>query len=668
MVGKRRTVRFLAGIFFVVHAFTVSAEPDRPILKKIVFFSKGKINRKALKENMNQKESGLFRKEFFHREYKNADSLSILRTLQDEGFTRAVIDSIRFDTADRGKIVESIYLTEGPRTVMKDILFVGRDKISAFELKSAMYQEERRWLDALLFRKKGFNPEYIKLDSASLLATYQNRGFLDASIDSIRIREKKNNHIVEEIYISERTRYKISAIRIEGNRFFKTEDLRAEMEIRKDDYFNMIKINNSQMAIAQEYSNMGFLDARLEFRYTKEPQHTVRLEFIITEKERLRIHSVVIEGNTKIKTKHIRNAFHVENGDWIYYNRFLRGQKMLYETGLFNSVSLMFDSTARADRRKVRIQVREQKPHSFEVGGGYATHDGLRTSAGLNIGSIRRSVSNLNLAGQYNNNSEDQALRAETRYTIPWIRKSRFGWNLGLGGIWGKQDSTASKIETGVFRPLGDYSKFDMSYRFSFGNLDSSDASTYNGAIKPSFIIDTRNDLFQPRKGNVFIIHSMFAAPYTFSEYNYIKAVAEYRHYLSRSLSRVYAGRIKFGLIKPITTAPVSEYFHEGGDQSVRGFDRDSLAANQGSAGAVISNVEIRQRLFRSFGLATFADVGMISAHSGLTDFQNYAGAGIGLRYIFSLGVIRLDTAVPIVDPAGNKKNMKFYFAIGHCF
>jgi translocation and assembly module TamA len=77
--------------------------------------------------------------------------------------------------------------------------------------------------------------------------------------------------------------------------------------------------------------------------------------------------------------------------------------------------------------------------------------------------------------------------------------------------------------------------------------------------------------------------------------------------------------------------------------------------------------VEYRQRLFKSFGLAAFADAGQVGSNSMPFTGTLRVGAGGGVRYYTPIGPVRLDVAVPL-NRAPRGDSWDLYIGLGETF
>jgi translocation and assembly module TamA len=118
---------------------------------------------------------------------------------------------------------------------------------------------------------------------------------------------------------------------------------------------------------------------------------------------------------------------------------------------------------------------------------------------------------------------------------------------------------------------------------------------------------------------------------------------------------------------------PPDQRLYGGGSATVRGFKYQSIgpqfADHNPIGGTAIdaASIEYRQRLYEDWGFATFIDGGQVD--SGHLPFQgNFrVGVGAGPRYYTSIGVVRLDVAVPLDKPPGGD-TFELYVGLGQAF
>ena len=113
---------------------------------------------------------------------------------------------------------------------------------------------------------------------------------------------------------------------------------------------------------------------------------------------------------------------------------------------------------------------------------------------------------------------------------------------------------------------------------------------------------------------------------------------------------------------------PLSLRFFSGGDNSVRGYDYESLGPRNISGQLVGGNrvfeasVEYEHPITESWSVATFVDTG--NAFLG-SDFNMRTGAGIGARWFTPIGPVRLDVAWPVDAAAGEDSGPRLHISLG---
>jgi translocation and assembly module TamA len=113
---------------------------------------------------------------------------------------------------------------------------------------------------------------------------------------------------------------------------------------------------------------------------------------------------------------------------------------------------------------------------------------------------------------------------------------------------------------------------------------------------------------------------------------------------------------------------PLSLRFFSGGDNSVRGYDYESLGPRN-EAGELVggnrvleASVEYEHPVTKSWSVATFVDAG--NAFLG-SDFERHTGAGIGARWFTPIGPVRLDVAWPIDTAPGEDDGPRLHISLG---
>jgi translocation and assembly module TamA len=114
------------------------------------------------------------------------------------------------------------------------------------------------------------------------------------------------------------------------------------------------------------------------------------------------------------------------------------------------------------------------------------------------------------------------------------------------------------------------------------------------------------------------------------------------------------------------TALPPQLRFFAGGDRSVRGYGFQSIgprnAADRviGGPNLLVASAEVEHYFTRRWGIAAFVDGG--NAFAG-TDYRPRIGAGLGVRWLSPVGMVRVDLGTPLHD--ANAHGVALQLAIG---
>ncbi len=196
----------------------------------------------------------------------------------------------------------------------------------------------------------------------------------------------------------------------------------------------------------------------------------------------------------------------------------------------------------------------------------------------------------------------------------------------------------------------------------------------YYVSVPLSVTFDTEGDPLLLDKG---VRASVFATPYFGSDqFTRLEAIARSRTSFGQDNRFTLAGRLRVAATagQALRTLPVNKRVFAGGGSSVRGYDFQAvgpLDANGvpiGGRSAVEAALEARAKVTKRVQLAVFADAGAVYSES-FPDFAGdyFVGAGVGVRYLSTIGPIRLDIAAPL-EKRPTDRDFQFYISLGQPF
>jgi translocation and assembly module TamA len=354
------------------------------------------------------------------------------------------------------------------------------------------------------------------------------------------------------------------------------------------------------------------------------------------------------------------------HGDYFDQADLLRLQEALNGADYFSVVNVL-PQVDDADRTvDVQVQLQPAK-RSVYTGGPFF---GTDTGAGVRLGLERRWV---NSRGHKWKNELVLAQRLKTLstlYTIPLPgsaeRSLNFGANFRDADTVTSQSRTLELVgnETelwhGWTRTVGAHALIGTFTVGKRGNEPDDAPGIEHGRSKLLF---AEASLSKKRGNNpTFVRHGWSLSVYARStagsllsstRFSQLAADAKWIDAFSRRdrlILRASAGITSTG---DFSALPPQLRFFAGGDRSVRGYGyqaigpRNSFDRVIGGRNLLVASTEVEHYFTRNWGMAAFVDAG--NAFNG-TDYRPRLGAGLGVRWLSPVGMIRVDVGTPIRD------------------
>jgi translocation and assembly module TamA len=315
----------------------------------------------------------------------------------------------------------------------------------------------------------------------------------------------------------------------------------------------------------------------------------------------------------------------------------------------------------------ILVEVIPADPRNSAIGIGFSTDDGPRFS--YERENVRR-----NRAGH---RYELDVLLAEVRqnatldYRIPLGNPQRDWWSLRAGGE--REDIDAGVGSVARFGPHRVRVTDDrMVTRFVdlLVERDEIGGDTLDSRlVLPglAWARSYRDDLLRPREGyrvsygvsvgvgDVELVQSDFRG-------KWVKAMPWDARFILRGRVGVTLEDNQFDRV------PLSLRFFSGGDNSVRGYDYESLGPRNavgelvGGNRVLEASVEYEHPVTKSWSVATFIDTG--NAFLG-SDFETRTGGGVGARWFTPIGPVRVDVAWPLDAAPGEDEGPRLHISLG---
>ncbi|MBP1473653.1 outer membrane protein assembly factor [Frateuria sp. MAH-13] len=355
-----------------------------------------------------------------------------------------------------------------------------------------------------------------------------------------------------------------------------------------------------------------------------------------------------------------------DHGDYFDQADLLRLQQALNGADYFSVVNVRPDVDDATRTVDVDVELQPAK-RSVYTGGPFF---GTDTGAGIRLGLERRWV---NSRGHKWKNELVAAQRLKTlssQYMIPLPggdqRSLNFGANFRDADTATSQSRTLELVGNhtdlwhGWTRTVGAHALIGTFTVGKRGNEPDDAPGIERGRSKLLF---AEASLSKKQGDNpTFVRHGWSLSVYARStagsllsdtRFSQLAADAKWIHAFTRRdrlILRASAGITSTG---DFSALPPQLRFFAGGDRSVRGYSyqaigpRNSFDRVIGGRNLLVASSEVEHYFTRNWGMAAFVDAG--NAFNG-TDYRPRIGAGLGVRWLSPVGMIRVDVGTPIHD------------------
>jgi translocation and assembly module TamA len=431
-----------------------------------------------------------------------------------------------------------------------------------------------------------------------------------------------------------------------------TSHLKAGERLLHSDY------EATKQALLQAALAAGYLDVRYqraEMRVLK-ARHSAQIQLMLDTGPRYYFGPISIEQDI-LDPDFVQRFVHIEKGTPFNTDALLELQLALSDSGYFSRVEVEPRRAAAADFLvPVVITTEPAKSQRYAYGLGYGTDTGPR----------------LSLASEFRRiNRRGHSILADLRLS-EILQSVGANYRIPIGNLVSDQLNFSSRADFETIANDGNTDRYTLgiSHNKSWGPLQRRLYINYQHEnfslgeedrsvdfFIPGFTLSqlSADDILFPRRGYSWSA-DLRGAPGLISDTTFarIELVGKRVFPLGERGRLLLRSQLGAMSVQDFTRLPTTERFFTGGDQSVRGYDYQTLAPEDGSGEVVggqylgVGSIELDYLFVGNFGAAIFVDSGN-AADDFLPSLKT--GAGVGFRWKSPVGMLRIDIAHPFDDP-----------------
>ena len=345
---------------------------ENPVIGRVAFEGNKKVKDEQLSAEVQSKPRGTF-----SRPMVQSDAERIAEIYRHSG---------RYDVHVNPQIIEQpnnrvdlvFEITEGAKTGVKSIEFVGNKFYSSYRLKDIIKTRELNLL-SFLGGNDVYDPDRIESDRDLIRRYYLKHGFADVQVvAALTEYDPDKKGFLITFKIEEGQQYRVASVNFQSSiATLDGNSLASFSRVYVGSLYNAEALEKSVEEMQIEASRRGYAFAIVKPRGDRNfDAHTVSISFAIDEGPRVYIERINVRGNTRTRDYVIRREFDISEGD--AYNRALvdRAERRLKNLDFFKSVKITTEPGSSSDRVILVVDLEEKSTGDFSVSGGYSTTDG----------------------------------------------------------------------------------------------------------------------------------------------------------------------------------------------------------------------------------------------------------------------------------------------------
>ena len=460
------------------------------------------------------------------RIYDSSVLEKIKSELREQNFARGIYSvdiNIEENLLPENRIYLKVLVSTGVRAKIKQIKITGNRSFSDKKLKRNFETALPIWY--MFWSTRGvYSSPMLQGDLDRLTSFYQDKGFMDFTIESTQVSLSKNK---EEVYITininEGNQYIVEKIHVSGKLIAPIQEIADLIEIKTGEYISRSKILQSTENIKARLSEEGYAFSTINAMPGKtEASDAVDVNFFIDPGNRAYVRRINIIGNITTQDEVLRREIRQMEGGWYSSSAISLSKRRLKRLAFVENV--VFEEVrvpGSANKIDLNVRIKEKLSGNFNIGAGLGgSGTGLSLSAGLEQDNFLGFGSKVSLNIDTGKTTRNYSFNFFNPYhNLDSVSRS-FGFNVQTQ----KTDNTDTVADYEADRiglnysygiPMTENNRFNLTLRYLKWDVDSTTGSSDeildflskngnkfdNFSFKVSYSIDTRDSTSFTRNG-----------------------------------------------------------------------------------------------------------------------------------------------------------------------
>ena len=688
---------YATGLYADIHirmegAVLVVQVEENPIINRVTFEGNDALSKDDLEKEVQLKSRLVYTLPKVQRDVQR-----ILDLYRRSGRFAATVEP-KIIKLDQNRVDLVFEITEGKRTGVRTIAFVGNQHYDDDQLRQIINTRESAWY-RIFSSTDYYDPDRMTYDKELLRRFYLNEGYVEARVlSAVAELTPDRDDFFLTFTVDEGQRYKFGKINLTSEiKGLDAETLRPYLTTLTGDWYSADRVEKSIAKLTVALGDQQYAFVAITPDTDKHKDNlTVDVTYHIKQGERVYIGRIDVAGNSRTIDKVIRRQIQLAEGDPFSATALHKSEQNLKDLGYFEEAKITPVEGAQPDRSNLKVDVKEKSTGQVSIGAGFSSTDGP-------LGDFSISENNFMGRGQavrLGATISGRTKAFDTSFTEPYF----LGRDLSAGAdLYRTQtdnqdlssyDTTSTGFALRMGYPLSEELRQRVNYSFHEDTISnvSDTASLYvkdqqgtdvTSSVGQELTYDTRDSKLEPTLG--YITHLDTDVAGLAGTRKWFRSRVGATQYYPVAENYILSGTTEFGQIWGLNgPTKINERFFLGGD-TLRGFQyagigpRDLTSSNEDALGGnsfargsiemtmptpVPDELGLKAHVFVDGGLIASTDAEAIAGDSFAKGDRLHLSSGVGITWASPFGPVRLDFAEPIMSQKFDKTEL-IHFSFG---
>ena len=624
----------------------------------------------------------------------NKDVNLIKNILKTNGYYFSDVKATKVENNEFNSVILNLDIELGEKAKIKDIVFIGDKKFKDKKLLELIASEEYKFWK-FITRKVYLNKDLVDLDKRLLENFYKNNGYYNVKIlNSFAELDDDNGSFKLTFNIAAGKKYYFNNFDLILPDDYDTKDFEGISKIfnsLKKEQYSLDNINLILNEIEEIASLKLYEFIKVDVEETIVDNDKINYNFLVQDSDKFYVEKINIYGNFNTIEEVIRNKLIVDEGDPFNEILFNKSINQINSMGIFKSVKTKIKEGNSPNTKILDFTVEEKPTGELSLGAGVGTDGGVLGGGlteknflgkGINLdsnfqisddgikGSITYSKPNFN----YTDNTLFTSIKSTTQDSL-----SNYGYKISTVGL--SIGTSFEQYNGFFFSPELDFMQEDLTTNSNATtSLKKQEGSYSDFYFNYGLNYDTRDNVFNPKNGNIFIFNQELPLIATGNEIKNTLRISKYKP-LNDSKDMIGKASFYFSAINSIDGSDVRISKRSKVPYSrLRGFEKgkigpidngDYVGGNYAAAINFSTTLPGILSTLENLDFSYFID----AANVWGVDYDNSvndsnairSSTGVALDYISPIGPLSFSWSIPITKKTSDKTET-FRFNLGTTF